>query len=275
MLNNKINFIAVFRKNGYIIFIFFIAFFSFLIGSCGLPTYPYLYAPEIAETRTNPENNDYDLIFNNASDNNTNIFSGYEVYYKIYDPLDSATAGAATEYITDRNNITAITGANRNTLISKDFNRLFFTTTIDDTSFLHNESFPSFQITQSLLDEEFKIRLLMQQGLSAGQSFFAAVWGNSSLSFPETQYFYRWVYNEFEHTSKRKFFNNDDFNIYDNDLPDSIDYSSLEESLTGDYYLYITFYIFSYGRDPDDITKSVYSSPVYLGTLKFDCIFEN
>ncbi len=202
MLNNKINFIAVFRKNGYIIFIFFIAFFSFLIESCGLPTYPYLYAPEIAETRTNPENNDYDLIFNNASDNNTNIFSGYEVYYKIYDPLDSATAGTATEYITDRNNITAITGANRNTLISKDFSRLFFTTTIDDTSFLHNESFPSFQITQSLLDEEFKIRLLMQQGLSAGQSFFAAVWGNSSLNFPD---------NEFEHTSKRKFFNNNDF----------------------------------------------------------------
>ena len=247
----------------------------FALSSCGLPTYPYLYAPEISETRTNPETGEWDLVFSNAHDNNTNIFSGYEIYYKIYDPLDDETLGASTEYITDRNNIAATSGANRNTLISKDFNRLFFTTELEDSTFLHNESFPSFQITQSLLDEEFKVRLLMQQGNSAGESFFASVWENSSLSFPEPQYFYRWVYNDSNLAYKRKFFNNTDFNIFDNDLPDSIDYSSLEQSLIEDYYLYITFYIFSYGRDPDDITKSVYSSPVYLGTIKFDCIFQN
>ncbi len=243
---------------------------TLVLYSCGLPSYPYLYPPKVAELRTNPDSGDYDLIFSNAYQNNTSLFSGYEVYYKIYDPFAPEDPDTTpVTYISEREKIAASSSANHNTLISMGFNRLFFTTDYSETSFTHNETRPSFKLEQNLLDKQFNIRLKLQQNLNEEDSYFAAVWNNNAYSFPKT-YFYRWVKNEISNVYDRKFFGIDNFNINDSDMPESIDSSRITGS---ESYVYISFYIFSFGRDASNLINTFYSIPEYLGTLKLNCIF--
>ena len=247
-------------------FLSLLLLYIFSLSGCGLPTYPFLYAPEVVETRTDPGAGFYDLVFKNAYENNTSIFSGYELYYKIYDPLDT---DSASKYISDRSAISALSSsADKTTLVTYGFSRLYASNSYNST-FTHDETYPVFSIDSSLLEEEFSIRILFQQDLT--ETFYASPWNTDSVTFSETPYFYRWVYNSSTNTSIRKYFNSTDFDIYDADLPDTVDIDSYNLSQNyGDYYLYISFYIMSYGREVDDIATSVYSTPEYLGTLKFD-----
>lgn len=262
--NNKTTSAKLFRNSGGLI-IFCVMLF--LLTACGLPTYAYLYEPTAVVSRTNPSDGEYDLIFRNAYKNNINIFSGYEIYYKIYDPLAPETS--ATEYVTDRDAIDITSVAGETILKNKNFSRLF-TTTTNDTSFIHNDIKPAFPIETTLLDEKFDIRLLFLQNQNAGSSYFAAPW-ESSVTFTETPYIYRYVSNDSTNTIEKKFFDIVDFDINDSDMPSSIDSGSLAVS----DYLYISFYILSFGKDLEDITSLIYSVPVYLGTLKFDCDLTN
>jgi hypothetical protein len=53
----------------------------FLLAGCGIKSYPYLAAPEnISE----PLENEQLFSFINYTENNTNYFLGYEIYYKFY-----------------------------------------------------------------------------------------------------------------------------------------------------------------------------------------------
>ena len=242
------------------------------ITACGLPSYAYLYPPTDVRDRSTP-GIEYDLIFRNAYENNSSIFSGYEIYYKIYDPLDSEPSDSL--YITDRDSIDAAAGAGGNILLqNKKFTRLY-TTTSDNASFVHDSNEPAFPVEPALLGEDFNIRLFLDQEQPAGDSFIAETY-DSSVYFSETPYLYRYVSNSSTNTTGKKFLDLNDFDINDSDMPDSVDTESYEQSnISDDYYLYISFYIMSYGKNPDDITKSIYSEPVYLGTLKFDCKLTN
>lgn len=242
-----------------------------LVISCGLPTYAYLYPPELAYARNNPEDiPERDLIFKNAYNNNINIFSGYEIYYKFYNPLDTDTVDAETAYISDNTKISSIAAATNTTLSSYGFDRLYVSNSSDLSSIIHTEKIPAFSVEPVLLDQQFNIRLKFLQGQVFGTSFLAETY-NSSLTFSTTPYLYRRVTNSENFEVTNKSFDIGDFNIFDNDLPDSIDMDSYTQSTGGGYYLYASFYILSYGKDIDDITKSIYSEPLYLGTLKFDC----
>ena len=244
-----------------------------LLSSCGLPTYAYLYPPEAYTTRNDPDNQENDIIFWNAYNNNSSIFSGYEIYYKIYDPLNASASD--TSYLTDISAIEASTTTYTTVLENKGFSRLFVSDTPDINTYTHNEIRPTFHIDADLLEEEFRIRLKFLQEQSSGTSFLAETF-NTTLTFTATPYIYRHVTNSSTTSTLNKSFDLSDFDINDNDMPSSVDYNSYLQSVSdGDYYLYITFYILSYGRDIDDITKSVYSEPLYLGTLKFDCDLTN
>ena len=239
----------------------FLILFISLLYSCGLPLYPYLYPPETAYTRDNPETApENDLFFRNAYENNTAIFSGYELYYKIYDPRSSSS----TDYSADKTYISSIQNASYATLTGRGFRRLYFTDDYNQTSEQHSELLPSFKLDNSLIDQDFLIRLKMIQGEPAGSSFFASVWPpDSNVSF-ENLYSYRWVYNESLNDYYIRYFDIGDFDINDKDLPSTI-------NSTGDYDIYITFYIMSFGRESDNPVKTIYSIPSYLGTLKFNC----
>lgn len=243
------------------------------LTACGLPSYAYLYPPTDVKSRLNPEGGEYDLIFKNAYENNTSIFMGYEIYYKIYDPLDSDTSD--TLYITDRDAINTTAGVGGNTLLeNRKFTRLY-TTTSNDSSFIHNSNEPAFSIESVLLDEDFNIRLFLDQEQPSGNSFIAETY-ESSVTFTDTPYLYRYVVNGSLNTTSKKLFDINDFDINDSDMPDSIIIDSFTQSSnSGGYYLYISFYILSYGKNPDDIAQSIYSIPVYLGTLKFDSNLTN
>jgi len=237
-----------------------------ILASCGLPTYSYLYPPTGVYSRENPESlQEQNLIFSNAYQNNLSIFTGYEVYYKIYDPLSSTAAAAL--YETEVSTIKNSTSADYNTLNSKGFHRLFFSTSdISSSAFSHDTSKPSFTPDSALLDDNFQIRLNLNQSGPYSQ----AEPYNTSLLFSSVPYMYRWVHDdspnaETIYTAKQ--FSTGSFDYRDSDLPDTISSSDT----AGTDYLYITFFIMSFGRGATDITSLVYSTPVYLGTLKFDC----
>ncbi len=242
-----------------------------VISGCGLPSYGYLYPPTGVVDRSDPDVAESTLIFTNAYDNSSSIFSGYEIYYKIYDPLDAATS--TTEYLSEKTTILS-SDLTVSGIESRGFSRLFTTTdyagVIAQTNFTHSDLRPAFPIESSLIDQDFDIRLKFLQEYSDGTSFLAETY-NSSLSFSETLYFYRWVKpsSTVSINNIPKFFDKDDFDINDDDMPSTIDSESTSE------YLYISFFIYSFGRDTDDITKTIYSTPVYLGTLKFDCNLTN
>ncbi len=240
-----------------------------ILLSCGLPSYSYLFPPTDVYSRKDPSSpsNGQDLIFSNAYQNNLSIFSGYEVFYKVYDPLDAGTS--EIEYSTDVTSVTNTSGADYNTLNSLGFGRLFFTTDdVTSSSFSHDSSKPAFSPDSNLLDIDYQIRFNLNQ---AGPYSEAATYGTTIYSFSSTPYIYRWVYDDtpgVQTVYKLKQFDTGSFDIYDSDLPDTLTSADLS---TTDYYVYITFYVMSFGRDADDITSTVYSEPVYLGTLKFDC----
>ena len=247
--------------------VFAVIFTALLISSCGLPSYPFLYAPEVEYIRDDPDTiDDKDLVFRNAYKNNPNLFSGYEIYYKIYDPLsDSDTAD---DYVTDRTAINSNDNASYSTLKGRDFNRLFFTSDFDADYYTNNDTLPALRLDQTLLEENFLIRFLFLQPETAdGSSFYASAWDTDTYSIGSL-YFYRWVFNDHKNDYIRKYFDISDFDIYDSDMPDTITADSLNEP---DYYVFITFYIMSFGREADNYTNSVYSLPEYLGTLKFKC----
>lgn len=236
----------------------------FTLASCGMPTYAYLYPPVLAYIRDNPETiPDQDLIFTNAYNNNASIFSGYEIYYKIYDPSDSADN--ADMYIDDKSKIASYAAGDNTELENNGFSRLYISDKADINTYTHSEIKPAFLLPPELVDENFRIRLKFLQELPAASSFLAETFDSILFSFTETPYLYRRVLNSSTSVTSNKYFDVDDFDIYDNDMPSSIDQASSSD------YLYITFFILSYGRDIADITKSVYSTPLYLGTLRFDC----
>jgi hypothetical protein len=239
----------------------------FLI-SCGLPSFSYLFPPTNVYTRIDPDSlQEQNLIFSNAYQNLISIFTGYEIYYKIYDPL----SGNSSEYSTDITSISNTTGADYNTFNSNGFHRLYFTTgDLTSSSFIHNESKPAFKPDSALLDDDFKIRFNLRQDLSPSPSYLAEPF-LSSFTFSTNPSIYRWVNSDASGAQTvdiQKQFSLTDFDIYDSDLPSTVNSDDL--SLT-DYYFYITFYIMSFGRDAADITSQVYSEPIYLGTLKFNC----
>ncbi len=248
--------------------LFSLIFPVLIFASCGLPSYSYLYPPSEVYTRDNPgdSSNGQDLIFSNAYQNNLSIFNGYEVYYKIYDPL----SGSAARYQNDITSMTA-TGADFNTLNSLGFRRLFFSTSYTDAaSFIHDSSRPAFSPDSSLLNQDYRIRFNLQQDVSP--TYLAEPF-LSSFTYSSVPYIYRWVYNDSPsgagtETYTQKQFGLGSFDIYDSDLPSTV--SSADLSIS-DYYFYISYYIMSFGRDTYDITSLVYSVPVYLGTIKFKC----
>lgn len=241
-----------------------------LLSSCGLPSYSYLFPPTDVYSRDDPSSssNGQDLIFSNAYKNNLSIFTGYEIYYKIYDPLDSSTS--ESEYSSDLTTITNTTAADYNTFAGLGFYRLFFTTG-EPTSdaFIHDSSKPAFEPDTDLLDVDYQIRFNFNQSLV--DSYYASTYNTTVYSFSSTPNIYRYVYDSDTGTSSYtvKRFSADSFDIYDNDMPETV--TSADMVNADDYYVYITFYIMSFGRDADDITSSVYSEPVYLGTIKFNC----
>ena len=52
----------------------------FLIQGCGLNDYPYIYAPEVSALTGSPGI----IKIYNRSDNDPDVFQGYELYYKFY-----------------------------------------------------------------------------------------------------------------------------------------------------------------------------------------------
>lgn len=249
-------------------YFFLIPLILYLLLSCGLPSYPYLAPPEVEYIRTNPESTsqESDLIFRNAYENNSSIFSGYELYYKIYDPLSEDV----DDYNADFTFINSTENASTTTLTSRGFKRLYFTDTYDLPLESHSETMPSFQLPQSLLDENFLTRLKFIQGEPSGSSFNASVYNNDDISFSSSYYIYRWVYNESLSSNEIRYFEPQDFSLYHDDIPDSINVGA-----AADYYVYISFFILSFGRETDNILNTVYSVPAYLGTLRFECDFTN
>ena len=178
-----------------LLFLFTTAFSLIFLYGCGIPTYAYLYPPTDAYDRGDPEDTtNVDLIFRNAYKNSLNIFSGYEIYYKIYDPIGS-TSGS---YLEDYNSIRLNASADYSTLNTKGFSRLY-TTTDTSLSYIHTGSKPAFPIDSSMLQENFFIRFIFNQELDAGYKYIAETY-DSSLSFSPLPVIYRYVRNKTDST---------------------------------------------------------------------------
>ena len=246
-----------------------VLFFLVLLSGCGLPSYSYLYPPADVYSRDNPSSQtEQDLVFRNAYQNNISDFSGYEVYYKIYDPRTNQAS-----YLGD---ITSMDkeGTDYNTLNNLGFHRLFFSNGAapGTSSFSHSMAKPSFKPDPGLLNIDYFIRFNLIQNDEPGvQTYYVEPYSSSSgVVFSSVPYIYRWVYDKTgsQSDTTAKTLSSSSFDYRDSDMPASITAADADDSVE----LYITFYIMSFGRKASDITSYIYSEPVYLGTLRFDSI---
>lgn len=217
-------------------------------AGCGIPTFTYLAPPD--SSRIDVDKGISQVTFqHNASDNNPDIFRGYEIYYKLYDGPNDPSA-----FDTDRSAITAepeITGLTR--LNARGFHRIV---NADRTA-------PTLLIHPDIRDDAFTIELNFSRSLSTFTSDASANWRVESEGIDEEVALLRSALD----TSNRpkSFFPLDD-SAYDYDGSDvDVDLESLSDpqgTITSSQ-LAIGLFVLAYGLDED--FSPAYSIPVSLG----------
>lgn len=218
----------------------FVALISLLLPGCGISSYPYLHPPLVSSTLSDEKI----LNFTNPTDNDPNIFLGFEVYYKFYsqDPSIDEIGTA------DRASI--ISNPTISTIENLHYHRLFLLSSATTVS----EDVPSILVPFASRESNFTVTIN-----------FSNI---SSVSFPQVEYLSttdqigRWVRAVSSTAYQLLGFDSGSF--------DNIDYTDIDSSLyNGSPYddIWCSLYVLSYGRY--DIVSNLYSEPVFLGNIKF------
>lgn len=220
--------------------------FTIFAAGCGIPDFAYLEPPQ----NVLKFNNTKESSFTNASDNNPDLFIGYQVYGKFYN-YGSDTDGSI---YTESNQITSFAK-----LTSLDFFRLVK----PDTTGTSADPDPVIKLSDDEKGESIRFTLDFNGDVFSYLEEFNTVIKNNIDS--EVIKVARNVLIEGAVTGERvlKSFYIDDL------LPDHSDLKNLEPP-DGEItlsYIYLSIFILSYGRESDGYTP-VYSEPVYLGYVE-------
>lgn len=228
--------------------VLFLVLFSCMV-SCGIPSYPYLYAPP-ENTIAVPLPTEYDFEFGIPTSNDPKIFFGFELYYKLY---TSDQVFALLE--DDRDRISGSVGTTD--LQSAGYRRVYARSEVDG-----NTVFPSPPLVPILTADRKNetLRIVVD---------FSQV---SDTTHPRIQYIFdtqgAWAQpgRALEVSAGQysfKGFAPGNFAAGDPDLPNGYDPT---ETTTSE--LYVALYALSYGNDftsPSGL--NLYSAPAYLGYI--------
>ncbi len=210
------------------IIIFLPALFFFLIQGCGLNDYPYIYAPEVSALTGSSGN----IKIYNRSDNDSDVFQGYELYYKFYNKANFKAENAA-----DYNNLFSVEEPEPSDLANLGFKRI---NTVNNTD--SKTPYPMIPIDYNDRDESFVINIDFTY--IASDTIPTVDYNNTKL--------YRVVTDPAD-TDYYKSFIYDDMSESDSDVP------------VADVTL--SLFVFSYGKY--DRVYNIYSKPVWLGYIDY------
>ena len=203
-----------------------------VLSSCGLYTYAYLDAPSV---KTFDSGSGNALIYN-RSDNDPEVFRGYEIYYKYYNN--------SSEIADDDKTIFDESEPEPSDLTSVGYRRVNTVKTTEDTT-----SYPMIPVDYSDRDSSFTLTVYFNEVSSNVVPYV------EYLSYPDVE-LYRNVYD---------YNSSSDSNEYNSFIPD--DYSEGDQSDRSSDKSVLSLYVFAYGKD--DNVYNVYSKPVWLGYINY------
>jgi len=207
---------------------------SFCLIGCGVKTYPFL-SPPLDSSIFEPLANDKLFKFYNYTNNNTNYFLGYEIYYKFYS-LDKTVSKYESE--TELIELTPT----HDKLVSLGYTRIY---NRDDVF-----SLPLIPIDSVLAEEDIPIEIDFR--------FL------TETIFPEIKY----SESRIDISRYVKKGNDIQNNLY-NFIPELIgpDYEDISSSIVNENTesLYLSLYVLSYGKY--DVFKELYSKTAHLGKI--------
>ncbi len=192
-----------------------------ILIACGIPSYPYLYPPEaIGGGRTG---------FVHDSDNDPNVFIGYEVFYRFYSTDPGAVGGGQAEqdmqlYFTSSFRISSIVYADESSSYNYGFRRAYIEP--------GGETPPQLLLETADINTTFTVELILDDA------------SDNEIEFS---------YNGDDYFVRRSVTDSDDNHIsflgdydYDND-------SDLVASGLDELNIYVAFYAVPYGIDPETL----------------------
>ena len=219
-----------------------------LLCSCGLYSYPYIYAPSLKGGAAGTGQN-YVYIIHNG-DNDPNVFRGYELYYKFY---NSTTA--ENDHSVDDKNIFSTSNPDYTALTRVGYKRCR-----TEKLCKKDTTYPMFKVPADERDDDFSIYLSFETITTKDIMF------EMFLSYlDEAVPFYRAIQDQHPDSGEPeaaggksddaiyKDFNSDDLENGDSDLNSN----SIPVALS--------FYIIGYGIHEN---HNLYSKPVWLGVVR-------
>jgi len=227
------------KKKSYLLFL---SLLSLLLLQCGLNTYPYLYPPD---TVTRLTGSDGVFIINNRSDNDPDVFLGYELYYKFYNASDAIVVMAS-----DDRTLFSVEQPTPTDITRLGFKRV---NTVPDR--LKTTRTPMIPISFSDRNSSFNINF----------DFFGVA-GSESPIIPEVTYLsypgvplYRQVLDPDVDSADK--INYKSFGDIINEL------SKIQDSDVPGTWVTLSLYVFAYGKY--NRVYNIYSKPLWLGYINY------
>ncbi len=209
--------------------------------SCGIPSSPYL-PPVPATSVESPlvsETNYYFSIPDPATIN-PEIFEGFEIYYKLFDPqtIDDALEAGGDASLSSPVSLTSLKNAGYQRIAS----------TLETASSLPD--YPLIPLTGTdMQNKDLRITLEFSNISNKPRSVYGNIFFSRTLKNASG-------------ARVLKGFSSSDFAADDSDLPPDFDPSSRFDDVT------IALYVMSYGNDYQYLSFNIHSTAVYLGNSK-------
>ncbi len=255
MMENQLKLFKIIKyfvkfKTG-VVYSFSLVLLVFLVSSCGISTYIYIYPPI---------KNGINLSFSHDSRNNKdpNFFNlGYDIYYRIYDNSAGSQFNGKTASEIDN-----ILMADGNTFFTSDnINKLLFRAFDTDSLYKPLKHFsndksldysvpPFLPVDNSVIaDKSFYINIILNS-TNRNDPYLETVAPYSSITLPETIKFRRYISNDFK-----------DFTTFNNSDED-INFTIIDDNFL------VTFFVLSYGFTVNYYTLTS-DKPIYIGYTIF------
>ena len=210
------------------------------IGGCGIPSTSYM--PPIPEDSIiRPLEGESFFTFGIPSDNNPEIFEGFEIYYRFYRIDDPALAAM----VGDNELQTPVT---RQALANARYRRL------------HNAD------ESPELLSELPLIPILREDRSDSNLIITLDFGGISNTFPHETYANILLSRLIDIAGSApavKGFSSTDFSKSDPDIPPGIDVNTASN-------FYLSLYAMSYGNEISSISLDIHSTAVYLGRIRID-----
>lgn len=208
--------------------------------SCGIPSAPYLPpVPSLSvESPIGPET-DYYFLIPDPSTINPEVFEGFEIYYKLFDPFDNIDDKLNTSGDTSLSSPVSLTS-----LKNAGYQRIAAST---ETA----PSLPAYPlIPLSETDKQNAALIIQLEFSNIGNEIPKSVHGAVNFS--------RTLKNK-SGNRELKGFQPSNFEAEDSDLPADFDPES-------NFDITVALYVMSYGNDYENLTFNIHSTAVYLGS---------